>query len=351
MTERRDILNTAAAHVPSGKAKQLPASVLEKDVWVCWVLRVLFSFEDGKEFAFKGGTSLSKVFDLIGRFSEDIDITIDYRSMKPLGNPLDPSLSRTRREKIVDDLRSRAQEYVDAQVLPRLDHEVRNAVASGESCSVRPGDEEGSLEVLFPSALGAADAYYGPPDSMWFPGPGEERYVPGRVLIEFGGRNTTEPKERHTIEPYLKSFTRNLDFPIAQVDVLSPKRTFWEKVTLIHAELGKKAFKKTLERKARHWYDVAILADSEVGTAALADRGLLKSVVRHKEVFFSGSYCEYDKCLSGQLRLIPDGDRLKVLEDDYEEMIGAGMFFKEPPEFPQILGRLRTLQDKINSRG
>ncbi len=322
---RKEVLDTAAGRASAKHAAQLSAAVLEKDVWVCWALQALFSLPDNKDLAFKGGTTLSKVFNLIQRFSEDIDVTIDYRSLRLSRDPLDGTLTASQKKKITDDLREQTNEYVSGTLKPHLEIKLQNAIAPDEQGSVQLGKEEGSLEVRYPSALNEG-----------------RTYIPERVLIEFGGRNTTQPKAPHDLHPYLKAFTQDLDFPIATVQVLSPKRTFWEKVTLIHAELGRPTLKSGLERMARHWYDLSLLTDSPIGKEAIQDRELLESVVRHKKVFFRAGYADYDACLSGGLRLVPEGRAGEVLEADYKAMIEAGMFFATPPTFDEILATLQA---------
>lgn len=153
------------------------------------------------------------------------------------------------------------------------------------------------------------------------------------VLIEFGGRNITEPNEEHEVRPDIAEHVAELDFPRSTVSVLSPTRTFWEKATLIHVECQRDEFRTGAERLSRHWYDLAMLADLAHGQAAVADRALLADVVKHKKVFYNASYANYDACLAGQLRLIPEDAALAALRDDFQRMIGAGMFIGELAAF------------------
>ena len=166
-------------------------------------------------------------------------------------------------------------------------------------------------------------------------------YVGNSVLIEFGGRNITEPNEEHEVRPDIAEHVTALDFPRSKVSVLSPARTFWEKATLMHVECQRDEFRTGAERLSRHWYDLAMLAD----------RALLADVVKHKKVFYNASYANYDACLTGQLRLIPEDAALAALRDDFQRMIGAGMFIGEPPAFDAIVDRLRALQAAINGCG
>ena len=326
--DQREILNTAAA-----RSEHFSANVLEKDVWICWCLEKLFQINDGKELAFKGGTSLSKVFDVISRFSEDIDLTIDYRSFQIDADPFDSKLSNTKRKKISENLRTQATDYVNNTLKPFLDRELQNTLPRGRKGFVELGTEEASLLVVYPSALGNQN----------------NGYIQDRIKLEFGGRNTTQPNENYKIEPYLKALTSELVFPEADIPVLSAERTFWEKTTLIHAEIEKGNLQATAERKARHWHDLANLAKHEIGSKALKDRKLLSDVIKHKNVFFTIGRVNYDECQQGKLRLIPEQTDLDVLEADFEAMRSSGMFWIDPPAFSEIVKTLRGLEKTINS--
>lgn len=170
------------------------------------------------------------------------------------------------------------------------------------------------------------------------------------VLIEFGGRNITEPSADHNVEPDIAPYVSDLVFPCSTVSVLSPARTFWEKATLIHGECQRNEFRSSAERLSRHWYDLAMLADRDHGQFAIENRTLLEDVVRHKKVFYNASYANYDACLTGQLRLIPESAAQAALSEDFKRMIGAGMFIGEPPTFHAIVDRLLALEATINEQ-
>ena len=115
--------------------------------------------------------------------------------------------------------------------------------------------------------------------------------------------------------------------------VLSPVRTFWEKATLVHVECHRRRLANHPERLSRHWFDLTRLAAHDIGRAALADRELLEDVVRHKKVFFHASYANYDQCLAGRLRLVPDDDQLPGLQTDYDAMCAAAIVADDAPGF------------------
>ena len=304
--------------------------VLEKDVWVCWVLETLFSMSGRLPMAFKGGTSLSKVYGAIARFSEDVDITLDYRGLDGSFDPLASGVSNTQLRKFSDSLKFFVREHVHGVVVPHFQEALAGEFGANHG-RIDISDDGEQLRVHYPTALdGAGD------------------YVGNSVLIEFGGRNITEPNEDHVVRPDIAEHVPVLEFPHARVSVLSPARTFWEKATLIHVECQRGSFRASAERLSRHWYDLAMLADLDLGREALEKRDLLIDVVKHKKVFYNTSFAKYDACLARQLRLLPDDAALVALRADYQRMIDAGMFIGDAPAFDTIVERLRILQATIN---
>ena len=308
--------------------------VLEKDVWVCWVLQALFTMPGRLPMAFKGGTSLSKVFGAIARFSEDVDITLDYRGLDGSFDPFAEGVSKTRLKKFSDDLKSFVRDHAFDVVAPHIQKILSAEFDSNAAAFRLELSENGEqMRLHYPSVLET---------------PGD--YVGNSVLIEFGGRNITEPNAEHIVEPDITPHVTSLAFPRSTVSVLSPARTFWEKATLMHVECQRNEFRASAERLSRHWYDLAMLAEHDHGQVAIEDRALLADVVKHKKVFYNATYANYDACLTGQLRLIPEDAVLAALRDDFQRMIGAGMFIGEPPTFDAIVDRLRALEAAINER-
>ncbi len=322
--ERADILRTIAADA------RRSAVVLEKDIWICWVLDALFSMPDAHPMAFKGGTSLSKVYGVIDRFSEDVDVTLDYRAFDDGFDPFAEGASRTATRQFSERLKDRVASHVLDVVAPALDAAAGRLAADG-LYAVQVGDDGETVRFAYPSAVEAPDSY-----------------VASEVLLEFGGRNVIDPNERHAIVPDMAALTEGLDYPAATVTVLSPTRTFWEKATLIHVACHRRQLANKPDRLSRHWFDLACLAAHPVGRAALADRALLADVVRHKKVFFHAGNANYDQCLDGRLRLIPDDDQLAALQSDYDAMRGARIVGDGAPAFDALIEQLRFLEAEAN---
>jgi len=283
-----------------------------------------------KAMAFKGGTSLSKVFSAINRFSEDIDVTIDHRDLIPDIDPFDDSRSRNQRKRDASELQEAVRRYVVEVIAPHF-QDCLDAQFVGQgikASAVENGDE---LHVLYPSALDASNPY-----------------LKELVKLEFGGRNITDPKMEHEVKPILASLVPKVQFPVAMVDVLSGERTFWEKATLAHVECNK-ASVRGAERLSRHWYDLYVLADHSIGRSALQDRALLADVVKYKKVFYNSATANYDECLTGEFKLVPSEEGLASLRGDYEAMVSARMIYGPMPDFAEIVERLKSLTVEINA--
>lgn len=322
--ERSQILRTLAPQMNRS------AVVLEKDVWVCWVLQHLFVMPGRLQMAFKGGTSLSKVFRAIERFSEDVDITLDYRGLDASIDPFQEGLSGRQLRKLSDELKGFVSDHAHGVVAPYFTELLENQFGAGVG-RVELSEDGEQLRVHYPSALVATDGY-----------------VSDSVLLEFGGRNITEPNEEHEVRPDISDFLPSLEMPVATVSVLAPERTFWEKATLMHVECNREEFRANAERLSRHWYDLARLADQAIGPRALSRRDLLVDVVKHKKVFYNAAYANYDACLAGELRLLPNAEVMPALQNDFNRMVSAGMFIGEPPSFDDIIERLSMLESEIN---
>ncbi|OGT52229.1 MAG: hypothetical protein A3F17_07110 [Gammaproteobacteria bacterium RIFCSPHIGHO2_12_FULL_41_15] len=307
----------------------LPEIIIEKDIWVCWLLDRIFSLPE--QMAFKGGTSLSKVFGLIKRFSEDCDITVDYHNFKPKLNL--KNATRSQLKKASDELKSKLQHYIANTVLPFLKSEIAKTF-SKKLFEITLSDDGEQLRFYYPSVVSHSTGY-----------------LRDHVFIEFGVRNSTEPCEKHVIEPYLAQVMKiDLQLPKATVNTLSPIRTYFEKATLIHVECHRDRMIQTPERLSRHWYDLFMLNNSWVGKKVLNHAKILKSVIEHKKAFFHYSYANYDDCLIGKFRLMPEEHYLKSLRQDYTKMINAGMFHDSPPKFDEMIRVLSHLEKRINSK-
>jgi hypothetical protein len=308
-----------------------PVHLLEKDVWVVWAIGGLFSAEFGKHLVFKGGTSLSKAYDVIRRFSEDVDVTYDVRSLIPeLAG--DGTLPKTNSQ--VKKWRDAIDRALPAWVSGTALLAVKKYVdTTGVNAKVR---------------VEGTDLYidYDPLST----GTG---YVPPRVKIEFGGRSTGEPCEERQITCDAAAHVSDLEFPSARPRVMLPKRTFWEKATAVHVFC-----KSDVEgdRLSRHWHDLVRLDDAGYAEEALKDRALATQIAEFKGKFFrerdsEGNWIDYTAAVSGALQLIPDAEALKALEADYQKMADDGILLDDAEAFAELIARCAGLEQRANDAG
>jgi nucleotidyltransferase AbiEii toxin of type IV toxin-antitoxin system len=328
-TDKIDALETAASKL--GR----PADLLEKDIWVVWALNALFESELADSLVFKGGTSLSKVYKAIDRFSEDVDVTYDIRQIIPdlIDDPNRPyPPNRSQAKKWTVTVQDRLSKWIAGEVIPILESKIQK---DGVSARLRLDADQLYLEY---HALR-----------------GRTGYIRPAVLLEFGARSTGEPAERHHVICDLADAIDGLVFPVAHPRVMSAERTFWEKATAIHAYCLRGTFRGG-DRYARHWYDLDCLDQIGIAKSAHDDGPLAHNVAEHKQHFFretdaSGSVIDYQAAIDGSLCLVPVGAPLGALRDDYAKMVDAGLFQSDVVSFDDLMNRLAELQDRVNTGG
>lgn len=343
--ERALLLNEAAKR--HGK---MNAQILEKDFWVCWALKMLFEIPElSPHLTFKGGTSLSKVYGLIDRFSEDVDLTIDkeYLGLSS-SNWSANDTSRKIRQEYRKTLDKACSQTLADQVMPLLNKYFASALNSHDwTISIAEND---SLTILFqypPSIV------YGASDTAQE----DFVYIKPVIRLEFGARGENFPSEIHAISPYvvdlLPEIFDNTTATKVSVRSLGAERTFWEKVTILH-DLYHKDKDKTLKQNiARHYYDTVMLVRKGVANQAVPRRDLLEAVVRNSRLNCtdsneSESYKAYDELLERNIRLVPTAWRIPELQRDYIKMQESGMFFGDFPSFEKILRELEELEGVVN---
>ena len=323
--DRRDALGVAADR--SGR----PAHLLEKDVWVVWTLKTLFQSDLGAHLVFKGGTSLSKAYGVIQRFSEDVDLTYDIRALAPdlveaQGEPIPSTRSEMRRwSKAVGQ---RLPDWIDKTVRPLM----ANALADANlPVSLR---QEGDKLFVDYEAIASGSGYVAP-----------------SVMLEFGARSTGEPASVRNVICDAAGHVDGVSFPTARPRVMHAERTFWEKATAIHVFCRQARLRGV--RFARHWHDVVKLDEAGIVEAALADRAVAQAVAEHKSMFFSakdpdGAIIEYGDAINGKLQLAPTEEALAILEEDYRRMVEGGLLHADAEPFSELMARCAGIADRAN---
>ncbi len=308
-------------------------TIVEKDFWVCWTLKSLFALPSGNPtMTFKGGTSLSKAYGLIDRFSEDIDVVIDphYFAERGFPDPEASDISRTKREKRMGQLDAACTSYIGGQLKSTLQSQfaARLGTSEGWSLGVDPADPN-TLLFRYPKS-----------------DPGKiHSYLRDTVRIELGWRARMAPSELKVIAPYIAEMSGVLEEPQIHGSVLVPDRTFWEKVTALHAESFRA---KPTQFFSRHYSDVAAMLRTSIGQDASRDLAMLEDVRAFKDVYYHAAWANYDLAKPGTLVVVPHEVRTRELATDYHNM--QQMFLSDPPPFEVVVDQLRAFESEVNAR-
>ncbi|WP_414530363.1 nucleotidyl transferase AbiEii/AbiGii toxin family protein [Nodularia chucula] len=335
--ERSDIFN-----LKSEQLNILPIYV-EKDFWVCVALDILYNGLSKKEhpcFLFKGGTSLSKVYNLIERFSEDIDITI-FREYFGFTGDKDPStneISGKQRRVLIQEVIEKTNEFVQGKLKDDLEN-IINTFSS--ECSLVLDDltddeKNPTLLLQYPSLFESENI----------------AYVQSRIKLEFGGRSGYIPYEECTITPFIDDLFVEKDFSVGGITTLRPERTFWEKILILHGQCCRYRDEKKLpidrNRLSRHYYDIAMISRTEIGNKAINNIKLQTDVKQHTEKFFKRAWMKLEEAIPGGFLIVPrDELLLNKFKEDYQDM--QMMMLGEAPDFDTLVTDIKTLEEKINT--
>ncbi len=306
-------------------------TIIEKDFWVCWTLKSLFALLPGTPaMTFKGGTSLSKAYGLIDRFSEDIDIVTDpgFFVAQGLPDPEGRGISNSQREKRMDQLDAACAIYIGGQLTSMLRSQFAARINSSEAWSITPDLADPSTLIFHYPKSGFGKAY---------------EYLRDTVKIELGWRAKATPSELRAISPYLAEMPMLLDETQVIANMLAPDRTFWEKVTALHAESFRENPKRFL---SRHYSDVAAMLRTQIGQDAARDLAMLEDVRAFKDIYYRAKWARYDLAKPGSLVVVPNEERQRELAIDYRNM--RQMFLHDPPPFDAIIDELLAFERAVN---
>lgn len=330
---RAGLFNTTAQRIGT-----TPQNV-EKDFWVCWTLDALFNgLPEGPRLLFKGGTSLSKGFGLIQRFSEDIDVTVFRDDLGEAHSAAELQvLSGKKRERALDAICEACKAYISGPMFENLS---ALAAATAERTGLEPkrlvirrDKDLQTLLVQYPSAT--------PSDG----------YIDKLVRIESGAKSALDPNSRRNIQPYLSEDVPQLDLNVANVTVVDAERTFWDKVVILHGLRrwfdAKDSLRQDGHRVSRHYYDIHRLLWSDVGQRAVEDQTLGADCVAHARMFFNRPAFDLASAHPPTFALTPEGDMYDALARDYSAM--QGMIFGEVPSFAAVIESVAELETRLNS--
>jgi len=310
----------------------IAVGLIEKDFWVCWILRHLFSIpEFESRILLKGGTTLSKIYRVIERFSEDIDLAVDYEMLGFNGNrnPM-TDMSKQKRTRLLNEMMQVCESYIASEFLSVLQTRIAGILPDTTTWQLSIDVDDGHIvNFNYPQTI----------DSVG--------YLRQEVRLELGTHAELIPNDHFKIHPYVAEYYphvfQNVDCPVQSIKV---ERTFWEKATILHQEHFRTTDHAAPYRYSRHYYDMFEMAQrDQILQTALSQPDLLKRVVKHKQLFYPRAWARYDLAVPADLQLTPSKDWIDYIKRDYNEM--QIMIFGDPPTFDGILEGLRNLESAI----
>lgn len=307
----------------------LPAFVIEKDWWVCIVLKAVFATKYAESIIFKGGTSLSKAYQLIDRFSEDIDLIIDRHLLGFDELDSKSQIKKLRKASggfIINEFREELITQLEKLGVSKKLYEIRY------NAHVDDTSDPNTLEIYYQSIA-----------------PVGHTYIQQRVLLEMGARSLTEPFETQPVISFIDDHYKDTGFAQSafNVQVVIPTRTFIEKVLLLHEEFSKPVDKIRTDRLTRHFYDIDKIINTDFGAKAVADEELFNTIVQHRKTVTPLRGIDYSNHQKGRLIILPPKEVIKEWEADYKTM-RENMIVGESLTWGDLLLSIKTIQDSMN---
>lgn len=307
----------------------LHEAIIEKDFWVCLTLDYLFhKCPWSKAFTFKGGTSLSKCYGLIQRFSEDIDLILDWRVLGYEQNEPWEERSNTKQDAFNKEANARAERFLEEQLLPLLKNDLSEILGQEAILFILPEDPQ-TICFQYPRIF-------------------EDTSVMQQIRLEIGALAAWTPSVQKPVVSYVaECYPKAFSQPGTMVLTAAAERTFWEKATILHHEANRPEHLSMPGRYSRHYYDLYCIAHSENKAAAFEELSLLKKVVDFKMKFYPRKWAHYELAKPGSLKLVPPEYRMDELRKDYASM--SNMMFGEYPDFDTLIAYIRELEKEINA--
>ena len=323
-TNRRMLFGNAAFNMGISDA------IMEKDFWVCFFLDVLFhQSQDATHFCFKGGTSLSKGYHAIRRFSEDIDLILDWRLLGYSRDEPYDKRTNTQQEAFNDVVNGKTEEYLATSLMPNLKSLTEKYVGEPVRFYIEENDRQ-TICIVYPRLF-------------------RDSYVIPEIRLEIGALAAWTPFTDTTIQPYAaERYPRQFKQAGTVIRTVQVKRTFWEKAVILHKE-AHRVNGKVPERYARHYYDLYMLSQTPTMDEALADVELLNTVASFNQKFYHSSWAQYDEATLEKIKLVPMAETRARLAEDYHRM--QDVLFGDKPSFDMIVLGLGKLESEMHRLG
>lgn len=302
-------------------------AIVEKDLWVCMILKYLFeNFKYKDAIVFKGGTSLSKVYKLIERFSEDIDLALDWKVLGYKSEEPYKDRSNTKQLKFNDKLNEDTKVFLRDEFLPVLENDFKDAL-------------KGKDYKFY------IDEFDGQTICFDYPKNHKDSSIIQVIRLEIGSLAEPIPASRRKIKTYIEEVYPEVFDENIQVVAVDSLRTFYEKITILHREANR-VNGNYPTRYSRHFYDVYKILLTDIKEKSFDNLDLLKAVIEFKKKFYACNWAKYDDIMEGNIKLIPSDEALEIFSKDYDSM--KNMIFGEKISFDRIISSIREYEIELN---
>lgn len=302
-------------------------AIVEKDLWVCMILKYLFeNFKYKDAIVFKGGTSLSKVYKLIERFSEDIDLALDWKVLGYKSEEPYKDRSNTKQLKFNDKLNEDTKVFLRDEFLPVLENDFKDAL-------------KGKDYKFY------IDEFDGQTICFEYPKNHKDSSIIQVIRLEIGSLAEPIPASRRKIKTYIEEVYPEVFDENIQVVAVDSLRTFYEKITILHREANR-VNGNYPTRYSRHFYDVYKILLTDIKEKSFDNLDLLKAVIEFKKKFYACNWAKYDDIMEGNIKLIPSDEALEIFSKDYDSM--KNMLFGEKISFDRIISSIREYEIELN---
>jgi len=326
---RSDVNDRRILFTNTGDKMGMHPAIVEKDFWVCYVLDYLFNRSEWKDaLVFKGGTSLSKAFHVIKRFSEDIDLILDWRMIKyGIDEPWEER-SHNQQDKFNKRMIKTTAEYLEASFVPAVTEGIKNEIGEDILVEMAPDDPDRcTVNIYYPHIF-------------------LEEYIRPEIRLEIGPIAEWTPSHKREIQSFASEcYPAVFMAPSTEILTVDAERTFWEKATILHKVACSGG--PIANRYARHYYDMYMLGNSEIKEEAFRRVDLLVRDINFKQKFYYTKKASYDTAVPGSLRLVPGEETSIALKNDYKHM--KNMFYEQAPDFEEVLHYLGVLEKEIKT--
>lgn len=304
----------------------LSSAAVEKDWWVVRTLELIYKTEIASNTVFKGGTSLSKAWELIDRFSEDIDLALDR---KFLG--FDKKMTGAQ----VTKLRKESFNYISKKFFPLLQNKFDESGFENVILKIREAESTDVdplvIEVNYPDSTDKIE------------------YLPPVVLIEIGSRSLIEPCTDRQFCSFVGEVYEGKEFADSKIIIpaVNPERTFLEKIFLLHEEFQQNEEKQRVNRLSRHLFDLEKMMDTEFAKKAFSNKDLYENIVEHRKTLTKVRGIDYANHIPSKINIIPPEKFLDLWKKDYEKMQNSMIYTNSLP-FEELIERMKELNKRIN---